>query len=363
MSINRSSAWPLAWSCAAVIVYASLHPFTGWTLLGPLSWKLLVLPWPPYNPVSDMLANALGYLPLAFLSCSGWQREGAKPPMAWLISTAQAAALSYTLEVLQHTLPTRVPSLLDWLLNSGGAACGAGLALAVHRWHGIDTLRNWRNRWVVPHTAGGQTLLLLWPAALLFPPPIPLGLGQVISRLNEALRNLLEGSAYAGWLAEPQHLEPLAPGTELLVVSLGLLAPTLVSFTLTRLATLRLLLMLGATLTGALVTTLSTAMSFGPDHAFSWLTAPVAPGLAAGVAVGVVLAWFPRRVLAGLGLVVLCVLCALVNLSPSDPYYALSLQSWEQGRFIRFHGLAQWIGWLWPYLAMVWLLSRLSAQD
>ena len=26
-----------------------------------------------------------------------------------------------------------------------------------------------------------------------------------------------------------------------------------------------------------------------------------------------------------------------------------SLQAWEQGRFIRFHGLAQWVGWLWPY--------------
>ena len=39
-----------------------------------------------------------------------------------------------------------------------------------------------------------------------------------------------------------------------------------------------------------------------------------------------------------------------------------SLQAWEQGRFIRFHGLAQWIGWLWPYAAMAWLLSRLGAR-
>ena len=25
---------------------------------------------------------------------------------------------------------------------------------------------------------------------------------------------------------------------------------------------------------------------------------------------------------------------------------------WEQGRFIRFHGAAQWVGWLWPYAAI-----------
>ena len=42
---------------------------------------------------------------------------------------------------------------------------------------------------------------------------------------------------------------------------------------------------------------------------------------------------------------------ALVAQAPSDPYYADSLQQWEQGRFIHFHGLAQWVGWLWPFAA------------
>ena len=64
--------------------------------------------------------------------------------------------------------------------------------------------------------------------------------------------------------------------------------------------------------------------------------------------------------LAGLGLVGLTSLCALVNQAPPDPYAVLSLQGWEQGRFIRFHGLAQWVGWLWPYAAIVWLLARLA---
>jgi hypothetical protein len=43
-----------------------------------------------------------------------------------------------------------------------------------------------------------------------------------------------------------------------------------------------------------------------------------------------------------------------INAAPETPYFAQTLQSWEQGRFIRFHGLAQWLGWLWPY-AVLWV--------
>jgi hypothetical protein len=70
----------------------------------------------------------------------------------------------------------------------------------------------------------------------------------------------------------------------------------------------------------------------------------------------------PRRLAAGLGLVVLTGLVVGVAQAPADPYFAQSLQAWEQGRFVRFHGLAQWVGWLWPYAAMGWLLSRLGAR-
>ena len=48
--------------------------------------------------------------------------------------------------------------------------------------------------------------------------------------------------------------------------------------------------------------------------------------------------------------------------APDDPYFAQSLKAWEQGQFVRFHGLAQWVGWLWPYAAMGWMLSRLGAR-
>ena len=56
----------------------------------------------------------------------------------------------------------------------------------------------------------------------------------------------------------------------------------------------------------------------------------------------------------------LAALVALVNQAGSDPYFASSLQGWEQGRFIRFHGLAQWIGWFWPFVALLFLLVRIT---
>ena len=75
------------------------------------------------------------------------------------------------------------------------------------------------------------------------------------------------------------------------------------------------------------------------------------------------LSFVPRRVAAGFGLIALTALVMLVARAPADPYFAQSLQGWEQGRFIRFHGAAQWVGWLWPYAALTYLLVRLAARE
>ena len=117
----------------------------------------------------------------------------------------------------------------------------------------------------------------------------------------------------------------------------------------------------GAAAVTAGLLTLSTALNFGPQHALAWLAPGTLPGLALGLAAALLLAPLPRRLAAGLGLVVLTALVMLVARAPADPYFASSLQRWEQGRFIRFHGLAQWVGWLWPYAAGLWLLGRLGA--
>ena len=61
--------------------------------------------------------------------------------------------------------------------------------------------------------------------------------------------------------------------------------------------------------------------------------------------------------------VALTALIVLVSQAGTDPYFAQNLQAWEQGRFVHFHGLAQWVGLLWPFAAIVWLLMRLSSRQ
>jgi hypothetical protein len=50
----------------------------------------------------------------------------------------------------------------------------------------------------------------------------------------------------------------------------------------------------------------------------------------------------------------------MLNNASASAYFALTLQTWEQGQFIRFHGLIQWIGWLWPFVFLVYLMRSLA---
>jgi hypothetical protein len=56
------------------------------------------------------------------------------------------------------------------------------------------------------------------------------------------------------------------------------------------------------------------------------------------------------------------VLC-VVNLVPSSTYFAQTVQTWEQGKFIRFHGLTEWLSWGWPFALMVWGVMHLLSNS
>ncbi len=348
------------------MVYASLHPFSGWTLppRAGAGAGLLWLPRPPGVFPFDITANLLGYLPLGALLATGMLRRGEGRWRAFAAALLVASVLSYAMELLQQFLPRRVPSRFDWQLNSVGAALGALLVLAVDALGGLGQWQRWRARWFLQGRGFGLALLLLWPFGLLFPPPLPFGLGQGLGRAREALAELLADTAWDGWLAAPAapSTAPLPPGIEMLGISAGLLAPCLLAYALTRPGARRLVLLAGALALGAATTTLSNALNFGPDHALTWITAPVVPAFVLALVLALPLAWLPVRAAAALALVVVGVGLALVHLAPADPYYAASLQNWEQGRFIRFHGLSQWVGWLWPWAALAYLLGRVAAR-
>ncbi|MDP1650499.1 MAG: VanZ family protein [Rubrivivax sp.] len=365
---HRSSATPLALAYAALVLYASLYPFTGWRWPpGQTLPTMAVLAWPPWRHDFDLWSNLLGYLPLGALLLIAARRSGVRVLGTLALAVAAPALLSYAMEVLQHFVPGRHPSLKDLALNSAGALCGALLA---GLWHAVGLVDRWhalRERWFARDSAGALALLALWPVALLFPAPVSFGLGQVDERLRETLADWLHDvpwadAAYQLLAAPAPPVEALRPLTEALIVACGLLAPCLLAYGIVAPGWRRVAMAAGACALGVGGMTLSTLLNFGPAHALAWLSPVTLPGLGLGALLAVLLAPLPPRLVPGVGLVVLTGLVVGVAQAPDDPYFAQSLQAWEQGQFVRFHGLAQWIGWLWPYAAMGWMLSRLGLR-
>ena len=368
-SIERSSAVPLAWAWVALIVYASLFPFSGWRWPPGAGFAdLLRLPWPRYFIPFDILGNLLAYAVLGLLVCVARLRHGAGRLLALTSAGLAGAALSYGMELIQHLMPQRVPSLLDWLLNLSGACAGGLLAWVAYRLGLLGQWQSARERWLERGNGGALALLVLWPVALLFPTPVPLGLGQV----GDGLRGwLIDGLADVPW-AEPlvnwldSAAEPppaLSALGEGVAVMLGLLGPCLLAFAASRPGWHRWGLALGLAGLAVGASAMSTALNFGPEHAMAWQTPGIAAAMLVALAAAMLAAWLPSRLAAALALVVLTGLVFLLHSAPTDPYFAQSLQGWEQGRFVRFHGLAQWVGWLWPYGALAWLLARIGARS
>src|SRR6476660_6976274 len=128
--MRKTAAWPLAQAYIALVVYASLYPFTGWRSQGIAAWAFIWSPWPKYWTAFDFAANVFGYMPLGFLLALGFLRRGnpsfapASNVAAVAVATASAARLSFGMESLQSYLPSRVPSNVDFALNAAGALAG-----------------------------------------------------------------------------------------------------------------------------------------------------------------------------------------------------------------------------------------------
>ena len=362
MQRHKSAALPLALLYATLIVYASLFPFTGWRDQGIAPWAYLSAPLPQYWTRFDLVANLVGYAPLGFLLALALMRMRRGWPAVTLASLA-AALLSFTLEGLQSYLPLRVASNLDLALNAAGGALGALAAFVLERLGAIDRWRRLRARWFVRDSRGALVLLALWPLGLLFPAPVAFGLGQVFERAEEGLATLLQDTPFLEWLPVREiELQPLLPGVETACVALGALVPCLLGYTVIQHRGRRALFALLALAAGVAASALSAALTYGPLYAWAWISEPVRLGLPAAALAAILLLPLPARVCVVLLMAVLMGQLALLNAAPQSAYFASTLQSWEQGRFIHFHGLAQWVGWLWPYVAFVYLIVRLARR-
>ncbi len=362
--MHKTSAWPLGLTYAALIVFASLFPFDGWREQGISPWVFFSAPIPPpYWTWFDVNINVGGYAPLGFLLGLALLRTG-WPRAAVPVAALAGALLSLAMEFLQIYLPRRVPSNMDLALNACGALLGAMVAALLERLGAIDRWSRFRARWFVPEARGALVLLALWPLALLFPAAVPFGLGQMWERLEQALVDLVEDTPFLEWLpVRDTPLEALSASGELVAVLLGLLVPCLLGYCVVRSVGRRAAFAVATVLIGVAVTALSSALSYGPSHAWEWLNLPTRIGIWAALAATLALVALPRRACAALLLLALALHLNLLNQAPTSAYFAQTLQAWEQGRFIRFYGLGQWLGWLWPYAALVYVVLRVSRRD
>ncbi len=349
-----------------LVVYASLYPFTGWRAQGEDIFAFVTAPLPRYLTAQDLWLNALGYMPLGFLlAAARWPHS--RGWRAWVFAGACCSLLSLSMEALQTFLPERVASNVDWALNSLGAGLGAALALTfLPRLPAANALYALRNRWFAPEASFGLWLLAVWPLALLTPQPLLFGTGNALASAAAWGAAQLQGSAgftplatwLAGWqpagLSEPQQQAVPLLATLSAMLSMASLTARGLPYRTPALLTSGLLLL------GCAATTFSYAMSYGPAHSLAWLSAPNTLPLLTGLALGLALLRLPGHWSAVLALVCTIVLITLVNQAQEDFYFALNLQSWQQGRWIRLHGIAQWIAMLWPWVLTAHLLSRLA---
>jgi len=359
----RSSAWTLSLLFGGVIVYASLYPFKGWWVQGISPIAFLWAPFPQYWTAFDLVSNLVGYVPLGFLLALAMLRSGGGR-FSWPVAATVPALLSFGIEVTQNYLPMRVASNVDLVLNALGGLMGASIAWLLER---LGALRRWsqfRADWFEPGAHGSLVLLAMWPFALLYPASIPFGLGQVWERMEAGLISLLEGTPFLEWVPVRATVpDPLSPLAEAFCIVLCLLAPLLMGFAELRSVPRRLFF------TGALFACavgmegISSAMTFGPVNAWSWFNLPVGLGIGLALVVGLALVGLPRRLCNVVMLLCLAVSLTLLNRTSDSPYFAQSLEVWEQGRFIRFHGLSQWVGWVWPFAALVFGLSAVARKS
>ncbi|WP_439520793.1 VanZ family protein [Hydrogenophaga sp.] len=358
---TRSSAWPLALLFAALVVYASLYPFSGWRVQGVSPFAYLLAPLPQYWTGFDVASNLVGYAPLGFLLALAMWRKG-WGPWTWTVALGVPVLLSLAVETAQTYLPMRVPSNVDLALNSAGALIGAVAAVVLERLGVLHRWSRFRENWFEPTAHGSIVLLALWPVALLYPLSVPFGLGQVWDRLEAGLVEVLDETPFLAWV--PVRLElpqPLSPLSEAFCIALCLLAPLLMGMAEMRSVARRAVFLLMLFLCAAGAAGLSAALTYGPRHAWAWMNAQAELGMGLALALGVMAMWMSRRLCHVLMLLCLAVSLTLLNSASDSPYFAQSLEVWEQGRFIRFHGLSQWLGWLWPFAAL-WFGLRAVAR-
>src|SRR6266704_3189981 len=306
---------------ALLVVYASLHPFSGWRDQGVPQFAFLTARFPrPYLPF-DLAANLLGYMPLGFLAVLA-AHPILRGRAAFVFAVLCALALSLALESLQLYLPTRTSSNLDLFANTAGGIIGAlAAAAASRRLLREEGLKAIRDRLFLPGSGIdlGLVLLGMWLIAQLNPGMLLFGTGD--------LRGLFR--------PPPGKLYP----AELCVrVEAGLA-----------------------------VHSFAFGLLVSSQDILSWLTPGALYGVAAALLLLSIAADLPRAVQLAISGLALLAATALVNLAPANPYMTATLSLWQQGQYFNFNGATRVVSAIWPFAAMFYLVllaaGRVQAEE
>ncbi|AMP02189.1 vanZ like family protein [Collimonas arenae] len=349
-----------------LIMYASWYPFAGWRDLGLSAFAYLKAPLPHYWTVFDVWTNVAGYLPFGMLVVLALPRSR-RWSVYWAILPATLAGILFsgTMEAVQTFLPTRVASNLDLMTNSAGALLGAVLGAFLRPRFGPDSrLLQLREQWFNREASQGMVVVALWPLAQIYPLSHLFGFGQFTSMLSTWLSDLLEQPVdLQGWITnDVQFTAAQYWLTETIITACGLTGAALTFLILLRKQAPKVQLTLLLIFITLMTKALATALLFAPDNAFVWLT----PGSFGGLLIGGLmlggLAFAPQlaqRRLAGLCLVITLL---LVNIMPDNPYYVETQQTWTQGKFLNFNGVAQFLALLWPFCTLWFLFHPLHRR-
>jgi VanZ family protein len=327
-----------------LVVYASLHPFSGWRGQGLSPFAFLDAPWPRYLTNFDIGANVIAYVPLGALGLLALPRPW-RTLLAVVLVTAGGASVSLMLEAAQSYLPSRIPSSLDVAWNSVGTAMGALLALyLVPGLLDAKPLRRLRQTAQPGALAdAGLVLLAMWLFTQLDPTTLLFGTGD----LRRFVQVEIGRARVPGFFVTVETLIAAANAA-----ATGMLASAMLRDR--GQAGVGVLLLVGAALC---VRTAAFAILMRAEDVLAWLTPGAAQGLLAGLILALLALALPRTVQLSIAAVLLMAATVLVNLAPPNPYVAATLKVWEQGHFLNFNGLTRIVSAAWPFVAIGYAIA------
>ena len=343
-----------------LIVYASLYPFSNWHNNGLPFWEFLTAPLPYYWTGFDVLTNLIGYFPFGVLVVFSLF-PAVRGIHAGLIAVLCGALLSGSMEAIQTFLPSRVSSNLDFITNTGGAFLGAiaGVLLSP-TFLQQSRLLQLRKAWFVHEAGRGLIVLALWPLAQIFPQSYLFGHGQLLPVISGWLSDWLDTPVdLYTLLLQGLHLNAQEYWVaETIITACGFTGALLAGVCLLRKQAPKGALMLLLALAALAVKALASALFFTPENAFVWLTPGAEAGLLFGGLMLAGLAYAPPVAQRRIAAVSLALSFIAVNCAPTNPYFASTLQSWVQGKFLNFNGAAHFLSLTWQFFALWFLLDR-----